>query len=102
MSCFSYEGIDAVKSALMEGVKCTTEEMPIKVLYILGYCNYANQVNLIAPPHYVVTASTMERAEGIEAVTKVIETIRLAIEKLNGTFKVITAVRFSLDRISKN
>lgn len=77
VSCFGYEGIDAVKSALMEGVKCTTEEMPIKV-------------NLIAPPHYVVTASTLERAEGIEAVNRVIETVRLAIEKLNGTYKTIT------------
>jgi translation initiation factor 2 subunit 1 len=31
VSCFGYEGIDAVKAALREGLKCSTEEMPIKV-----------------------------------------------------------------------
>ncbi len=31
ISCFSYEGVEAVRSALMEGKKHSTEEMPIKV-----------------------------------------------------------------------
>lgn len=31
VSCFSYEGIEAIKTALGEGKKCSTEEMPIKV-----------------------------------------------------------------------
>jgi len=33
VSCFAYEGIDAIKAALHEGLKCSTEEMPIKVTY---------------------------------------------------------------------
>lgn len=31
VSCFAYEGVEAVKTALAEGKKCSTEEMPIKV-----------------------------------------------------------------------
>jgi translation initiation factor 2 alpha subunit (eIF-2alpha) len=31
VSCFAYEGIEAVKKALMAGKQCSTEDMPIKV-----------------------------------------------------------------------
>lgn len=32
VSCYGYDGIDAVKNALMEGLSLSDEEMPIKVL----------------------------------------------------------------------
>ena len=32
VSCYSYEGVDAVKSALKQGLNFTTEDMPIKVI----------------------------------------------------------------------
>ncbi|ESN95855.1 hypothetical protein HELRODRAFT_114622 [Helobdella robusta] len=51
VACYEYEGVDAVKMALREGLKLSTEEMPIKI-------------NLIAPPLYVMTTQTLERAEG--------------------------------------
>lgn len=38
-ACYGYEGIDAVKAALKEGLALSTEELPIKI-------------NLIAPPLY--------------------------------------------------
>lgn len=38
-ACYGYEGIDAVKAALKEGLSLSTEELPIKI-------------NLIAPPLY--------------------------------------------------
>ena len=31
VSCYGYEGIDAVKRALFSGLELSTEEMPIKV-----------------------------------------------------------------------
>lgn len=31
VSCYGYDGIDAVKDALMSGLGLSTEEMPIKV-----------------------------------------------------------------------
>lgn len=38
-ACYGYEGIDAVKAALKEGLSLSSVEMPIKI-------------NLIAPPLY--------------------------------------------------
>ena len=48
VSCFTYEGIDAIKDALRAGIACSTDEVPIKI-------------NLIAPPLYVMTTSTPEK-----------------------------------------
>ena len=31
VSCYAYDGIDAVKNSLLEGLKCSSEEIPIKV-----------------------------------------------------------------------
>ncbi|KRZ92049.1 Eukaryotic translation initiation factor 2 subunit 1 [Trichinella sp. T8] len=84
VSCFGYDGIDAVKAALSEGLKCSTEEMPIKI-------------NLIAPPLYVVTTSTFERTEGLAAVNATLERIRESIESNNGRFRIILAPKVVTD-----
>lgn len=31
VACYGYEGVDAVKAALREGLSASTEEMPVKV-----------------------------------------------------------------------
>jgi len=84
VSCFTYEGIDAVKTALLEGLKCSSEELPIKI-------------NLIAPPQYVVTTSTLERPEGLAAVNTALERIRETIEGAGGNFKITMAPRVVTD-----
>ena len=33
VSCYAYDGIDAVKNSLLEGLKCSSEDVPIKVCY---------------------------------------------------------------------
>ncbi|EDL08749.1 mCG118545 [Mus musculus] len=50
VACYGYEGIDDVKEALRADLNCSTETMPIKS-------------NLIAPPRYVMTTTTLERTE---------------------------------------
>jgi translation initiation factor 2 subunit 1 len=35
VTCFRYEGIDAIKAALHKGEECSTEELPIEVFNIL-------------------------------------------------------------------
>lgn len=94
VSCFAYEGIEAVKTALAEGKKCSTEEMPIKVFASMTEASsaYSLQINLIAAPLFVVTAQTMERVEGIEAVNNALEVIKKSIESFGGTFKTVMAV----------
>ncbi|XP_076318878.1 eukaryotic translation initiation factor 2 subunit 1-like isoform X2 [Tachypleus tridentatus] len=75
VSCYGYEGIDAVKNALRAGIDCTTENMPIKI-------------NLIAPPLYVVTTTTMERTEGVKVLGEAIDKIQYAIKGSGGVFNV--------------
>ncbi|XP_055320046.1 eukaryotic translation initiation factor 2 subunit 1 [Sitodiplosis mosellana] len=83
-ACYEYEGIDAVKEALRAGLETSTEELPIKI-------------NLIAPPLYVMTTSTPEKADGLKALENAIERIQETITKLGGVFtvnmapKVVTA-----------
>lgn len=43
MACYGYEGIDAVKNALRAGINCSTEDMPIKVLFFNNYTNIIYQ-----------------------------------------------------------
>ncbi|KAF6779663.1 hypothetical protein AHF37_00751 [Paragonimus kellicotti] len=75
VSCFTFEGIDAVKNALRAGLKLTSEELPIRI-------------NLIAPPLYVLTTQTMEWTEGLEHLNRVLDAIRESIESQGGTFKI--------------
>lgn len=44
VSCYGYEGIDAIKEALRQGVVLSTEELPIKVNIVLDFvlCNFSN------------------------------------------------------------
>ncbi|XP_019878390.1 eukaryotic translation initiation factor 2 subunit 1-like [Aethina tumida] len=74
-ACYGYEGIDAVKAALTCGLALSTPELPIKI-------------NLIAPPLYVVTTSTPEKAEGLNILNVAIEAIRTKIGELGGVFKI--------------
>lgn len=75
VACYGYEGIEAVKESLKAGLACSTADMPIKI-------------NLIAPPEYVVTTSTLEKDEGVQSLRTAIESVREKIESLGGNFRV--------------
>ena len=80
VSCFTVEGIDAVRSALMAGLKTGTEEIPIKI-------------NLIAPPLYVMLTSCLDKQAGIQALEKAIAAIEETIRSRGGIMKVKIAPR---------
>lgn len=46
------------------------------------------KINLIAPPLYVVTATCLDRNEGLKALWSVIDKIKLGIEQYRGIFKI--------------
>lgn len=75
VSCFTYEGIDAVKEALIEGKKLGTEEEPITI-------------KLVATPLYVMYMTSLEREKGIETINSAIQVIKERIEKSGGTLVV--------------
>merc|ERR1711874_842825 len=83
-SCFTYEGIDAVKEALRAGIAAGNPEIPIKI-------------NLIAPPVYVMTCSTPERTDGLTMLNDACKAVEEKIKSAGGNFviqmapKVVTA-----------
>ncbi|CAJ0577659.1 unnamed protein product, partial [Mesorhabditis spiculigera] len=80
VTCFSYAGISAIKEALIAGKNCSTDLMPIKI-------------NLIAAPLFVVTASSMEKDEGLAAVQNALDVIGKTIESHGGKFNIKEAAR---------
>merc|ERR1712002_149081 len=83
-SCFTYEGIDAVKEALRAGIGAGNPEIPIKI-------------NLIAPPVYVMTCSTPDKTDGLAVLTEGCKAVEEKIVASGGNFaiqmapKVVTA-----------
>lgn len=75
VGCYKYEGIDAVKAALTCGLKKSSEDCQIKI-------------NLLTPPQYVVTTSTLERQLGLTRVQEAIDEIKKEIEARGGVFNV--------------
>lgn len=75
VSCFTYEGIDAIRDALFAGMACGTENAPIKV-------------KLIAPPIYVLSTMTLEKDAGIALLNRSIDTIREKITEKGGKMDV--------------
>ena len=64
VSCYTYEGIDAVKDALRAGIACSTEVVPVRI-------------NLIAPPLYVMTTSTTEKTVRIPLFSLALESSKI-------------------------
>ena len=81
VGCYAYEGVDAVKDALRAGIACGNDEMPIKI-------------NLIAPPRYVVTTTTLDKDKGISLLQEALVKIEESIKKYSGIFTVSTPVRW--------
>lgn len=75
VSCFSYEGIDAVKAALRTAEAQNTPENQIKV-------------KLVAPPLYVLTSQCLDKTLGIQQLEVAIENIGTKIRESGGNLTV--------------
>mmetsp|Transcript_8862 Transcript_8862/g.12617 ORF Transcript_8862/g.12617 Transcript_8862/m.12617 type:complete len:353 (+) Transcript_8862:225-1283(+) len=80
VSCFNYEGIDAIRSSLFAGIACGTDASPIKI-------------KLISPPIYVLSTMTLEKDAGIDLLKKSIDTIDEKIRASGGKMDVKMAPR---------
>eukprot|EP00033_Pygsuia_biforma_P001096 GCRY01001248.1.p1 GENE.GCRY01001248.1~~GCRY01001248.1.p1 ORF type:complete len:304 (-),score=56.67 GCRY01001248.1:147-1058(-) len=74
ITCFQYEGIEAVKEALIAG-KAISEDKELKI-------------KLIAPPLFVMLSSSMEKEPGMANMNNVLEKIKEIITAKNGTLNV--------------
>jgi len=80
VTCFSYEGIDAIKPALRAGQNCGTNEEPIKV-------------QLVCSPEYILVTTSTDPERGISTVKKAIEAIQTEIKKHGGDCVIKTEAR---------
>lgn len=86
VSCFTYEGIDAIREALFAGMAVSgSETTPIKI-------------KLIAPPLYVVTTTTLEKDVGIAMLQTAIDTIRDIIVSKGGKMDIKMAPKAVSDK----
>ena len=75
VTCFKYEGVDAVRTALREAYKFGTTDLPF-------------EVNLIAPPLYVVRSQALDKEQGIKRCKEAIEAITAKIKEKGGTLNI--------------
>ncbi|RGP66683.1 translation initiation factor 2 subunit 1 [Fusarium longipes] len=75
VTCFGYEGIDAVKTALRTAEAKNTEDTQVKV-------------KLVSPPLYVLTSTCLDKSVGITRLQEAIVDIRASIEAAGGHLTV--------------
>ena len=71
VTCFGYEGIDAVKTALRTAESRNTPDNQVKV-------------KLVSPPLYVLTSTCLDKKVGISTLEAAIVDIRQNIEGAGG------------------
>ncbi|MES1907823.1 MAG: hypothetical protein MHM6MM_000864 [Cercozoa sp. M6MM] len=88
VTCVDYEGVDAIKRALMVGRDLFKNADG-------GYESKDDEVDikLIAPPRFIVTLQSMDKRAGIEKLQQVIDAIQTDIEKSNGNVSVFARPR---------
>ncbi|KKY34654.1 putative eukaryotic translation initiation factor 2 alpha subunit [Diaporthe ampelina] len=75
VTCFGYEGIDAIKTALRRAEASNTEDNQVKV-------------KLVSPPLYVLTSQCLDKTVGIAGLEQAIIDIRTSIEGAGGKLTV--------------
>ena len=78
VSCFSYEGIDAIKRALKSAEDISTEQLIVKA-------------KLVAAPLYVILTQALDKNQGIKHLEVAIEKITQSIEAAAGVCQVTMA-----------
>ena len=85
VTCFTAEGVEAIRYCLIDGLKLGTDEMPIKI-------------ELIAPPLYVMLTTSLEKDPGIELLQQAIEHCKAKIEARGGQLTVKVQPRATSQR----
>ncbi|KAL6949744.1 eukaryotic translation initiation factor 2 subunit alpha [Hanseniaspora vineae] len=78
VSCFGYEGIDAIKKALQAAEDLSTEQLSIKA-------------KLVAAPLYVLSTQSLDKNKGIEQLEEAINKITEVITSYGGVCNVTMA-----------
>jgi translation initiation factor 2 subunit 1 len=85
MTCFNYDGVEHIKTAMRAAAACGTEECEVKV-------------KLVAPPLYVLTTQALDKAVGVEVLTGAVDACKASIEANKGNMRVKEAARAVSER----
>jgi len=85
VTCFGYEGIDAIREALIAGEQASTPEMPIKI-------------KLVAPPLFVMLTTALDSKLGIQKLEEACNVIRTVIKSKGGDINIKTPARAVTER----
>ena len=77
LTCYSFEGVEAIKVSLLKGEKKGTESIPIKF-------------RIIGSPLYECSVTTINKREGIEVMKTALEEVKKNIEEKGGKFLLET------------
>jgi len=85
VTCFSKQGIDAIKIALRAAEALSTKEMPVKI-------------KLVAPPLYVMMTTTLNKDKGIALLNEACRQISESIKTKGGDLNIKTEPRAVSER----
>lgn len=88
LTCFNYDGVEHIKTAMRAAQGCSTEDNEVKM-------------KLVAPPLYVLTTQTLDKAVGIDVLTKATEACKQSIESNKGQLRIKEAARAVSEREEK-
>ncbi|KAI6651506.1 Eukaryotic translation initiation factor 2 subunit 1 [Oopsacas minuta] len=84
LNCYSYEGIEAIKHALRAGLMYSTGDPPL-------------QINLIAPPEYIMTTTTLDQNEGVAKLLGALAVIKQSIEEKHGSYNILVEPKIATE-----
>ena len=87
LTCFTHEGVDAIKRALKHGLKYGEENNTI-TSGSGGSEDLTLKIKLVAPPLFTVSVSTYEPQKGIKLVDDVVKEINKSITDSKGTMTI--------------
>jgi len=85
VTCFEYEGIDAIKRALYKAEEKNTPENSVKV-------------RLVASPAYVMTSTCLDKNAGLKRLEEAIDEVRKSIASEGGSLVVKMAPKLVSER----
>eukprot|EP01061_Rhynchopus_euleeides_P012707 TRINITY_DN2240_c0_g3_i1.p1 TRINITY_DN2240_c0_g3~~TRINITY_DN2240_c0_g3_i1.p1 ORF type:complete len:357 (+),score=176.24 TRINITY_DN2240_c0_g3_i1:152-1222(+) len=89
VTCYAYEGVDAVKEVLMAGQEMGTEDSPLKI-------------TLVAAPSYVLRISSLDREQGFALIESAIQKMEEMIKAKHGGLKVSKPPRVVSEKEKEN
>mmetsp|Transcript_22098 Transcript_22098/g.16506 ORF Transcript_22098/g.16506 Transcript_22098/m.16506 type:complete len:98 (-) Transcript_22098:311-604(-) len=82
LNCFTSEGINAIKYALLKGKETVNDEH-----FVQSQNMNKIEFKIISPPLYKCELVTLEKAKGVAKVEEAMKIIEESIKEKGGTFK---------------